>query len=137
MVGIRTPFLWLFGAIVALIIFIQRVEEQIALTIEIVHRNYVACTHSVYIWGRHVRLFIYYSGLVQTIQGFSAFKAGLMLLPGGIVSMIVFPIAGVSTAVDLSHTIAVGLAIRLIVFSSNIGMLTGFWVIALLLYLEE
>ena len=44
-----------------------------------------------------------------------------MLLPGGIVSMIVFPIAGrLSTAVDPSHTIAVGLAIFVMIVTNTI-----------------
>ena len=59
--------------------FIQRVEEQIsALTIEIVSLQELRSfsTHSVYIWGRHVRLFIYYSGFSPNYSGVLGFQGG-------------------------------------------------------------
>ena len=132
-------FVMLFGAIVALIIFLIRELKSKSPLLQLRlfrYRNYVASALIAFIFGAGMFGSLYIIPvLVQTIQGFSAFKAGLMLLPGGIVSMIVFPIAGrLSTAVDPSHTIAVGLAIFGLScwLLADIGMLTGFWVIALL-----
>ena len=132
-------FIMLFGAIVALIIFLIRELKSKSPLLQLRlfrYRNYVASALIAFIFGAGMFGSLYIIPvLVQTIQGFSAFKAGLMLLPGGIVSMIVFPIAGrLSTAVDPSHTIAVGLAIFGLScwLLADIGMLTGFWVIALL-----
>lgn len=73
--------------------------------------------------------------MVQTVQGFTATKAGLMLLPGGMVAMAVFPIAGrLSQTVAPVWPISVGLLVFMLscywLMSAEIA--TGFWVLALL-----
>lgn len=76
--------------------------------------------------------------MVQTVQGFTATKAGLMLLPGGMVAMATFPIAGrLSQRVPPVWTISFGL----IVFGvsclqlASAEIATGFWTLALLVAL--
>jgi EmrB/QacA subfamily drug resistance transporter len=132
-------FLMFFGSIVAFLIFLFRELNSDFPLLQLRlfnYRNYVASALIAFIFGAGMFGSLYIIPvLVQTIQGFSAFKAGLMLLPGGIVSMIVFPIAGrLSTEVDPSRTIAIGLAIFGLScwLLADIGMLTGFWAIALL-----
>lgn len=73
--------------------------------------------------------------MVQTVQGFTATKAGLMLLPGGVVAMAVFPIAGrISQTVPAIWTISIGLSVFGVscfwLMSAEIA--TGFWTLALL-----
>ena len=83
--GYGLVFIMLFGAIVALILLFRELEEQIsAVAIEIVPLQKLRSfgTHS-FIFGAGMFGSLYIIPvLVQTIQGFSAFKAGLMLLPG-------------------------------------------------------
>jgi len=72
--------------------------------------------------------------MVQTVQGFTATKAGLMLLPGGLVAMAVFPLAGrLSQTVAPVWTISIGLFVFGLscywLMSAEIA--TGFWVLAL------
>ncbi len=76
--------------------------------------------------------------MVQTVQGFTATKAGMMLLPGGIVAMCVFPIAGrLSQRFPPTVTITSGL----FVFGVSCWLLAGaelaaaFWWLAFLVAL--
>jgi hypothetical protein len=73
--------------------------------------------------------------MVQTVQGVTALKAGLMLLPGGIVSMLVFPIAGkLSTMVPPVYTIAFGLmafGVSCLMLAGS-GISTAFWTMAIM-----
>ena len=119
-------FLMFFGSIVAFLIFLFRELNSDFPLLQLRlfnYRNYVASALIAFIFGAGMFGSLYIIPvLVQTIQGFSAFKAGLMLLPGGIVSMIVFPIAGrLSTEVDPSRTIAIGLGI----FGTSIRYILG------------
>lgn len=73
--------------------------------------------------------------MVQTVQGFTATKAGLMLLPGGMVAMAVFPIAGrLSQTVPPVWIISIGLAVFGLscLWLADAGIATGFWTLALL-----
>ncbi len=72
--------------------------------------------------------------MVQTVQGFTATKAGLMLLPGGLAAMMTFPIAGrLAQRLPPVYTISVGLA----AFGISCWWLTdaqlgaGFWALAM------
>lgn len=73
--------------------------------------------------------------MVQTVQGFTATKAGLMLLPGGLVAMAVFPIAGrLSQSVAPIWTISIGLIVFALscLWLTAAEIATGFWTLALL-----
>jgi len=73
--------------------------------------------------------------MVQTVQGFTATKAGLMLLPGGMVAMAVFPIAGrLSQTVPPVWIISIGLAVFGLscLWLADAEVATGFWTLALL-----
>jgi len=75
---------------------------------------------------------------VQTVQGFTATKAGLMLLPGGMVAMAVFPIAGrLSQSVPPVWTISLGLLVFAVscLWLTGAEIATGFWTLALLVAL--
>ena len=76
--------------------------------------------------------------MVQTVQGFTATKAGLMLLPGGMVAMAVFPIAGrLSHSVPPIWPISFGLLVFALscLWLTSAEIATGFWTLALLVAL--
>jgi len=73
--------------------------------------------------------------MVQTVQGFTATKAGMMLLPGGLVAMMVFPLAGrLSETVPAVWTISIGLSVFGLscLWLASAEIATGFWTLALL-----
>lgn len=130
----------LFGSVLSLAVFLLRESSGRAPLLQLrlfQYRNYVASAFVAFIFGAGMFGSLYIIPvMVQTIHGFTAFKAGLMLLPGGIASMIVFPIAGkLSTTVDPSRTIIVGLGVFGVscLLLADTGMLTGFWAMALLI----
>ncbi|MBH68830.1 MAG: MFS transporter [Rhodospirillaceae bacterium] len=132
-------FYMLFGSALALTIFLLVESGSRAPLLQIrlfQYRNYVASALIAFIFGAGMFGSLYIIPvMVQTIHGFTALKAGLMLLPGGIVSMIVFPVAGrLSTKVNPSRTIAVGLGVFGIScwLLADTGMLTSFWIMAFL-----
>lgn len=72
---------------------------------------------------------------VQTVQGYSATRAGLLLAPGGLVMMLFFPLAGrITDSIPAHIPIASGLMIFAFGFylTSAIDAYTAFW--ALVLY---
>lgn len=69
---------------------------------------------------------------VQTIQDYSATRAGLLLAPGGLVMMIFFPLAGrITDSIPAHIPIAVGLLIFAIGFFliEEVDVNTTFWVL--------
>ncbi len=73
--------------------------------------------------------------MVQTVQGFTATKAGLMLLPGGLAAMAAFPIAGrLSQNVPPIWPISFGLLVFALscLWLASAEIATGFWTLALL-----
>ena len=128
----------LFGAIVALIIFLFRELKSKSPLLQLRlfrYRNYVASALIAFIFGAGMFGSLYIIPvLVQTIQGFG-FQGGSNAVTWGYCFYDCIPTSRrLSTAVDPSHTIAVGLAIFGLScwLLADIGMLTGFWVIALL-----
>ena len=74
--------------------------------------------------------------LAQLVHSYSATEAGLMLLPGGIASMLTFPIAGrLIQRVSPALMIPVGLLLFAISnwWLSGSSMATGFWTLALMI----
>jgi MFS transporter, DHA2 family, multidrug resistance protein len=127
----------LFASACALIAFLVREVSSDAPLLQLKlfkSRTYVAAAVIGFVFGAGMFGSLYIVPvMVQTVQGFTALKAGLMLLPGGIVSMLVFPIAGrLSTMVQPVYTIGFGLAAFgascLLLASSGIS--TAFWTMA-------
>ncbi len=127
----------LFGSICALILFLVRETTSAAPLLQLrLFRSstYVASAVIGFIFGAGMFGSLYIVPvMVQTVQGFTALKAGLMLLPGGIVSMLVFPIAGrLSTLVPPVYTIAFGLTAfgASCLMLAGSGISTAFWTMA-------
>ncbi len=74
--------------------------------------------------------------MVQTVQGVTALDAGLILLPGGIVTMLVFPLAGRLAGMRRSFVI-LALGFVVIAYScwllGGTGILTAAWIMAALI----
>lgn len=129
----------LFGSACALIAFLVREVSSAAPLLQLKlfrSRTYVASAVIGFVFGAGMFGSLYIVPvMVQTVQGFTALKAGLMLLPGGIVSMLVFPLAGrLSTLVPPVYTIAIGLALfgASCLMLAGTGVSTAFWTMALM-----
>ena len=131
-------FFLLFGSAAAMLSFLVREARSEAPLLQLRlfrYPTYVASALIAFVFGAGMFGSLYIVPvMVQTVQGFTALKAGLMLLPGGIMTMMVFPIAGrLSTAIHPTYTMTVGLA----AFAgscwllADVGILTSFWVTAL------
>ena len=127
----------LFGSACALIIFLVREASSSAPLLQLKlfrSKTYVASAVIGFVFGAGMFGSLYIVPvMVQTIQGFTALKAGLMLLPGGIVAMLVFPMAGrLSTLVPPVYTISFGLAIFGLscLLLADTGISTAFWTMA-------
>lgn len=132
-------FFLLFGSACALLGFLVREARSEAPLLQLRlfrYRTYVASAMIAFIFGAGMFGSLYIVPvMVQTVQGFTALKAGLMLLPGGIVSMIVFPLAGrLSTTMNPSQIMTIGLAAFAgsCLMLADSGILTSFWVMALI-----
>jgi hypothetical protein len=103
------------------------------------YKAYIASALVAFIFGAGMFGSLYIIPvMVQTVQGVTALEAGLMLLPGGLVSLLVFPFAGrLSTIVHPSYTMTGGLAIFAIScwLLGGTGILTNFWMMAFLIAL--
>jgi DHA2 family multidrug resistance protein len=129
----------LFGSACALIVFLVRETSSDAPLLQLrLFRSstYVASAVIGFIFGAGMFGSLYIVPvMVQTVQGFTALKAGLMLLPGGIVSMLVFPIAGrLSTLIPPVYTIVIGLAafgVSCLMLAGS-GISTAFWTMAIM-----
>ena len=137
--GSTSVFVLLFGSACALITFFAREVSSTAPLLQLKlfkSRTYVASAVIGFVFGAGMFGSLYIVPvMVQTVQGFTALKAGLMLLPGGLVSMLVFPIAGrLSTLVPPVYTIAVGLtAFGVSCFMlAGAGISTAFWTMAIM-----
>jgi DHA2 family multidrug resistance protein len=135
-------FYMLFSSAILFIIFLIRENkgEQPLLQLRLFkYRTYMASALVAFIFGAGMFGSLYIIPvMVQTVQGVTALEAGLMLLPGGLVSLIVFPIAGrLSTIINPSYTMTFGLAIFGVScwFLGGTGMLTSFWTMAFLIAL--
>ncbi|MBM85914.1 MAG: MFS transporter, partial [Rhodospirillaceae bacterium] len=131
-------FYLLFGAAGAAIAFLVRETRSDAPLLQLklfTFWTYVASAAIAFVFGAGMFGSLYIVPvMVQTVQGFTALEAGLMLLPGGIASMLVFPIAGrLAGIIPPVYTIMTGLAA--FAFSclllADTGMLTAFWTLAL------
>jgi EmrB/QacA subfamily drug resistance transporter len=131
-------FFLLFGSAAAMLSFLVREARSEAPLLQLRlfrYPTYVASALIAFVFGAGMFGSLYIVPvMVQTVQGFTALKAGMMLLPGGIMTMMVFPIAGrLSTTVHPTYTMTVGLA----AFAgscwllADVGILTSFWVMAL------
>jgi MFS transporter, DHA2 family, multidrug resistance protein len=137
--GSTTVFGLLFGSACALTTFLVREVSSTAPLLQLKlfkSRTYVASAVIGFVFGAGMFGSLYIVPvMVQTVQGFTALKAGLMLLPGGLVSMLVFPIAGrLSTLVPPVYTIAFGLtAFGVSCFMlAGTGISTAFWTMAIM-----
>ena len=137
-----TVFLLLFAACLAMLSFMIREFRSRAPLLQLrlfAYRTYVASAIVAFIFGAGMFGSLYIVPvMVQTIQGYTALKAGLMLLPGGLVAMVIFPVAGMlSGRFRVTHTITVGLGIFSLscLLLAGAGMLTDFWAMALLVAL--
>jgi DHA2 family multidrug resistance protein len=135
-------FYMLFSSAILFIIFLIRENkgEQPLLQLRLFkYRTYMASALVAFIFGAGMFGSLYIIPvMVQTVQGVTALEAGLMLLPGGLVSLIVFPIAGrLSTIINPSYTMTFGLAVfgASCWFLGGTGMLTSFWTMAFLIAL--
>ena len=140
--GTQEAFFLLFGAACTMIAFIFRelYSEAPLLQLKLfTFWTYAASAVIAFVFGAGMFATLYIIPvMVQTIQGATALEAGLILLPGGIVTMLVFPVAGrLSGLIHPFYTIGAGLGI--IAFSSYLladtGILTSFWTMALLVAL--
>jgi MFS transporter, DHA2 family, multidrug resistance protein len=137
--GSTMVFTLLFGSACALVAFLVREASSAAPLLQLKlfrSRTYVASAVIGFVFGAGMFGSLYIVPvMVQTVQGFTALKAGLMLLPGGIVSMLVFPIAGrLSTMVPPIYTIAFGLAafgVSCLMLAGS-GVSTAFWTMAIM-----
>lgn len=137
--GSTVVFGLLFGSACSLIAFLVREVSSAAPLLQLKlfrSRTYVAAAVIGFVFGAGMFGSLYIVPvMVQTVQGFTALKAGLMLLPGGIVSMLVFPLAGrLSTLVPPVYTIALGLALFGLscLMLAGSGISTAFWSMALM-----
>ena len=137
--GSTAVFGLLFGSACALVTFLVRETSSAAPLLQLKlfrSRTYVAAAVIGFVFGAGMFGSLYIVPvMVQTVQGFTALKAGLMLLPGGIVSMLVFPIAGrLSTSVPPVYTIAIGLAAFGLscLLLGGTGISTAFWTMAIM-----
>jgi len=137
--GADRCFLMLFGSALCFVCFLYRESSHPAPLIQLRLFSvwqYTASAIVAFVFGAGMfgTLFLI-PVMVQTVQGFTATKAGLMLLPGGMVAMAVFPIAG-----RLSHAVAPiwPISFGLVVFAVSCLWLreaeiaTGFWTLAFL-----
>ncbi|MBT7730940.1 MAG: DHA2 family efflux MFS transporter permease subunit [Rhodospirillaceae bacterium] len=135
-------FFMLFSSIILFVLFLIRENrgENSLLKLRLFsYRAYIASALVAFIFGAGMFGSLYIIPvMVQTVQGLTALEAGLMLLPGGLVSLLVFPFAGrLSAIVHPSYTMTVGLAIFGLScwLLAGTGILTGFWMMALLIAL--
>lgn len=138
----REAFLLLFAACATLLLFLVREARGRTPLLQLrlfAYRTYVASAIVAFIFGAGMFGSLYIIPVMaQTIQGFTALKAGLMLLPGGIASMITFPVAGyITPKLNAVRTISAGLVAFAIscLLLSGAGMLTDFWTMALVVAL--
>ena len=103
------------------------------------YKAYIASALVAFIFGAGMFGSLYIIPImVQTVQGVTALEAGLMLLPGGLVSLLVFPFAGrLSTIIHPSYIMTIGLAIFAVScwLLGGTGILTTFWMMAFLIAL--
>ncbi len=135
-------FAQLFGAAAAFLAFLVRETRTEAPLLQIrlfAGWTYAASAFVGFVFGAGMfGSFYIVPVMVQTVHGFTALAAGLMLLPGGIVSMVAFPLAGrLADAVAPAHAIAAGLLLFGVscLLLAGAGMLTDFWTLALLVAL--
>jgi MFS transporter, DHA2 family, multidrug resistance protein len=136
--GTDPVFFMLFGSAVSLIAFIileSRTDKPLLQLRLFRYPVFAASAVVAFTFGAGMFGSIYLTPImVQTVQGFTATKSGLLLIPGGLVAMAVFPIAG-----RLTQTVRQGnqVLVGLLIFSlssfwlAEVDMLTGFWVLAL------
>ena len=101
--------------------------------------KYVAAALVAFVFGAGVFGTLYIIPvLVQTVQGLSPLASGLVLLPGGIVMLIAFPVAG-QIAGKLPAVATIGAGLLILVCScwllADTGILTTFWTMAALIAL--
>ena len=137
--GDRGTFPLLFGAAACFAFFVFRETGSAAPLIQLrlfsIWR-YTASAIVAFVFGAGMFGTLFLVPLmVQTVQGFTATKAGLMLLPGGLVAMATFPIAGrLAQRLPPAYTISVGLfAFGLSCWwLAGAQLATGFWALALM-----
>jgi len=136
--GSNSVFFMLFASASSMLAFLVREVSSPAPLLQLKlfrYWTYVASAIIAFVFGAGMFGSLYIVPvMVQTVQGYTALKAGLMLLPGGIASMLVFPIAGrLSAMIQPVYTISFGLAAFAIscFMLAGAGMLTAFWTMAL------
>ena len=132
-------FFLLFGSASAMIAFVLRELASPAPLLQpklFTYPAYVATAIVAFMFGAALFGTIYIVPvMVQTVQGFSALDAGLVLLPGGILMMLAPPVAGrLAGNLPASVTIAAGFLILAgsCWLLAGAGILTTFWVMAAL-----
>lgn len=135
----QATFLMLFGSASCLIAFIvleMRSKNPLINIRLFLSKTYVASSIVGFVFGVGMFGSIYLTPImVQTVHQFTATEAGLMLLPGSLVAMITFPIAG-----RMSQTVAPAklIVFGLVVFGASCwsltfsDMATGFWTLAIM-----
>ncbi|MFL2918614.1 MAG: DHA2 family efflux MFS transporter permease subunit [Thalassobaculaceae bacterium] len=135
-------FFMLFTSVILFVLFLIRERRSRDSLLQLGlfrYKAYIASALVAFIFGAGMFGSLYIIPvMVQTVQGVTALEAGLMLLPGGLVSLLVFPFAGrLSTIIHPSYTMTIGLAIFAVScwLLGGTGILTTFWMMAFLIAL--
>jgi len=133
-------FFMLFSSVILFVLFLVRENtgRHSLLNLRLFrYRTYIASALVAFIFGAGMFGSLYIIPvMVQTVQGVTALEAGLMLLPGGLISLLVFPFAGkLLTTFQPSYIMTIGLAIFAIScwLLGGTGVLTSFWMMAFLI----
>ena len=130
-------FFLLFGSASAMIAFVLRELSSPTPLLQpklFAYPMYVATAIVAFVFGAGLFGTLYIVPvMVQTVQGFSALDAGLVLLPGGILMMLAPPVAG-RLAGNLPAFVIIGAGFLILATScwllAGAGILTTFWVMA-------
>ena len=133
-------FFLLFGSAIAMIAFVLRELSSPTPLLQpklFAYPMYVATAIVAFVFGAGLFSALYIVPvMVQTMQGFSALDAGLVLLPGGILMMLAPPIAG-RLAGNLPAFVIIGAGFLILAGScwllAGAGILTTLWVMAALI----
>ena len=130
-------FFMLLGSVSAFIIFLVRESQSSTPLINVklfAYPTFVASAVVAFMFGAGMFGSIYLTPvMVQTVQGFTATKAGFLLLPGSIAAMMMFPIAGrLAQNFPPRNTIVFGLLTFAIscYWLARVDMLAAFWTLA-------